>query len=146
MLDAQSMFSNAQAITASAASTNYFDQGAPGTPPYAAAPLGQDLGAGNAIPIVVEVTTDFATLTSLKVAVEVDDNTSFSSATTVMETEAIPAASLVAGYRFSLNGVPLGTNERYIRLYYTVGGSNATAGAVTAHMGAPATTNRLGAA
>lgn len=129
---AQQLFSDDQAVTASAASTNYIDLLATGTPYGGASALDRDLGKGKKIPIHIQVTTAFATLTSLKVAVQVDDNTSFSSATTVLETEAIAAASLVAGYVFNIDTIPLKTNERYVRLYYTVAGSDATAGAIWA--------------
>jgi hypothetical protein len=66
------------------------------------------------------------------VAVQTDDNTSFSSAATILETEAIAAATLVAGYVFNIDSIPLKASERYIRLYYTVAGSDATAGNVQA--------------
>ncbi len=132
LLDSYTLLSDDQAITASAASTNYMDLGAPGTPPYAPAALTRDIGATNDVEILFQVTTAFATLTSLTVGLQVDDNSSFSSATTVISTAAIPVASLVAGYKFSLQIVPPGTNERYLRAYYTVAGSNATAGAIKA--------------
>lgn len=132
IFSAQDEFSNKQAITASAASTNHIDLLATGTSYGAAAALNRDLGKGNLIPVYIGVTTAFATLTSLKVAVQTDDNSSFSSATTVLETEAIPVASLVAGYQFNIQNIPLQSTERYIRLYYTVAGSNATAGNIQA--------------
>jgi hypothetical protein len=132
IFSAQDEFSNKQAVTASAASTNYIDLLATGTPYGAAAALNRDLGKGKLIPLFIQVTTAFATLTSLKVAVQTDDNTSFSSATTVLETEAIPVASLVAGYQFNIQNIPLATTERYVRLYYTVAGSSATAGNIQA--------------
>lgn len=132
IFDETNLFSDDQAITASAASTNHIDLGATGTPPYGANALDRDIGKGTPIPIRVQVTEDFATLTSLTVAIQVDDNNSFSSPVTVMASQAIPVASLVAGYVFNMNYVPRGANERYLRLNYTVGGSNATAGAVIA--------------
>lgn len=122
-----------QAITASAASTNYADTGVRTVPPggHSVTPV-SDLGKGNRIPILIQVTETFLTLTSLKVAVQVDDNTSFSSATVVLETEAIVLASLVAGYQFNIDFIPPKTNERYVRLYFTVAGSDATAGKIFA--------------
>lgn len=126
-------FSLDQAITATAASTDVVDLGATGTPkPGHTTALTRDIGKGTPIPIRIQVTETFATLTSLTVAIEVDDNSSFSSATTVLATQAIPLASLVAGYVFNIEFIPRNTNERYVRLYYTVAGSNATAGKVTA--------------
>lgn len=131
IFDKQTQFSAAQAITASAASTNVIDLLAAGIPYGDDAALARDQGLFN-IPLLIQVVTAFATLTSLKVAVQTDDNSSFTSATTVLETEAIAAASLVAGYQFNIDRVPLKTTERYVRLYFTVAGTNASAGAVTA--------------
>lgn len=121
-----------QAITATAASTNHVDLGALGIPPGHTITPTRDLGKGNRIPILIQVTETFATLTSLIVSIQCDDNDSFSSATTVLATQAIPLASLVAGYQFNIDFVPPKTNERYVRLNFTVGGSNATAGKVFA--------------
>lgn len=122
-----------QAITASAASTNYVDLGAPGLPQpgHVITPI-RDLGKGRRIPILIQVIETFATLTSLIVGIEVDDNSSFSSVATVLATPAIPLASLVAGYQFNIDFIPPKTNERYMQLRFTVGGSNATAGKIFA--------------
>jgi len=122
-----------QAITASAASTNYVDTGVRSIPPggHTATPV-SDLGKGTRIPILIQVTETFATLTSLTVGVQVDDNTGFSSAATVLSSPAIPVASLVAGYQFVIDMIPPKTNERYMQLYFTVAGSNATAGKIFA--------------
>lgn len=132
IFDLQSLFSDAQAVTASAASTNYYDRGAPGTPYGGVTTLQRDWGKGNIIPIRIQVVTTFATLTSLKVAIQADDDVNFGSPTTVLESEAIAAASLVAGYYFNLTHMPMKLTERYVRLYYTVAGSDATAGKITA--------------
>lgn len=122
-----------QAITASAASTNHVDLGAPGTPPGHSITPTRDLGKGTRIPILIQVTETFATLTSLKVAVQTDSDAGFATAlTTVLETEAIAAASLVAGYQFNIDFIPPKTIQRYLRLYFTVADSNATAGKVFA--------------
>jgi len=132
LLDEQALFSNDQAITASAASTNYMNLGATATPPGAPAALVRDLGGANNIEILVQVTEDFATLTSLTITVEVDDNSSFSSAKTVASSGAIAAADLVVGKKIPITVLPEGTDEQYLRMYYTVTGSNATAGKVVA--------------
>lgn len=119
-LDKQNQFSAAQAITATAVSTNIIDLGD-----------AKDHAPGHKLPLNAKVVTTFASNTSLTVALQTDDNTSFSSATVVSQTGAVPVATLVAGYDFTI-GVPFEGLERYIRLNYTIGGSNATAGAVTA--------------
>jgi hypothetical protein len=132
IFDTQSLFSNAQAITATTASTNLIDLGAHGTVYGASTALPRDMGKGKKLPVLIQVTETFATLTSLTISVEVDDNSSFSSATTVATTGAVAAAALTAGKQFSIDTLPLGTNERYVRLKYTVAGSDATAGKITA--------------
>lgn len=131
--DALGTFSDGQSITGSAASTSSIDLGATGTPkPGHTTALSRDIGRGNKVNIRVQVTEAFATLTSLKVAVQTDADTAFGSATTVLETEAIAVADLVAGYVFNLEYLPRNTDERYLRLYYTVAGSNATTGKIWA--------------
>lgn len=131
IFSAEQMFSDAQAITASAASTNIIDLGAPGTPHGGAAALTRDIGKGTPIPVLIQVTAAFNNLTSLKVAIEVDDNSGFSSATEVAS-ETIVLANLTAGKQSHLMYVPQGTNERYMRVYYTVTGTAPTTGTVDA--------------
>ena len=118
MLDGLCVFSDDQAITASAASTNYIK-------------IMEFLGRGEPVEILVRVTVDFATLTSLKVGVQTDTANTFGSPTTVAETAAIAAASLVEGYEFKLRFLP-NVEEEYLRLYFTVAGDSATAGKVFA--------------
>lgn len=122
-----------QAITASAASTNIVDLGAltsiPTTPNASTAV--RDLGKGELIRLICQVTENFATLTSLKVAIQGDSDAGFGTAVTVVESEAIPVASLLAGYKFAgIDFVPRNFTYRYLRAYFTVAGSNATAGKV----------------
>jgi len=129
--DAESLFSDAQAITATAASTNVIDLGTPGTPQHAKGPISQDLGRATAKPWRIQVVESFNNLTSLTVAVQVDDNEAFASPKTVGSI-VVPLANLVAGYVIPPEYIPAGTNERYLRLYYTVTGTAPTAGAITA--------------
>lgn len=133
IFDAQALFSDGQAITATAASTNTIDLGAPGTPYGSSSALVRDIGKGCEIPISVSLTEAFNNLTSLTISVETDDNSGFSSAATVFTTTAIPLASLTLGYVLKqLVEIPEGTNERYVRLKYTVVGTAPTTGKVTA--------------
>lgn len=143
LADALTLFSDSQAVTASAASTDYIDLGATGTPALNSTALARDIGKGNPVNIRIQCTESFATLTSLKVAVQTDDNSSFSSAAIALETEAIAQATLVAGYVFNIQWFPRRTNERYVRLYYTVAGSNATAGKIWAGVVMSAPDNQL---
>lgn len=144
IFDAQGLFSDSQAITADAGSTNCIDLRATGTP-YGGVALVRDVGKGVGIPVSISVTEAFNNLTSLQVSVQVDDNDSFSSATTVQLTGAIPLASLVAGYQFqAIARLPEGTKERYVRLYYDVTGTAPSTGKITAGIVAARQTNFVG--
>ncbi len=125
------VFSDHQAVTATAASTNVIDLSEFQTPKYGNGPAPRDLGAGDALPVLVQVTEDFNNLTSLKVAIEVDDNEAFSSAKEVIA-QTILLADLKAGKKASFQFIPEGVDERYIRLRYTVAGTAPTTGKVWA--------------
>lgn len=131
LLDRQTQFSNRQAITASAASTDHINLQPKGKRPHSGGGVWTDIGIGNTIPLLVQVTDNFTGGTSVAVSVQTDDNPSFSSPKTVLQTAAIPVADLRAGYRFALDEFPTGTDEQYVRLYYTVVGTP-TAGTITA--------------
>lgn len=131
IFDRTLLFSNAQAITADAASTDIVDLGATGTAFGHAAALVKDIGKGAAIPLLIQVVEAFNTLTSLRVVVQCDDNSGFSSAKDVLEVT-LPLASLTVGRTFPIIAIPPGVNERYMRIYYDVIGTNPTLGKVTA--------------
>lgn len=144
ILDDTLVLSDSQAITADAASTNIIDLGAAGTSYGASVAVRRDVGIGTHIPISLTVTETFATLTSLTISVQVDDDVAFGSPTTVATGPAITLASgnLAAGKVINFPAeLPEGVNERYLRLYYDVGGSNATAGKITAAIVAGRQTN-----
>lgn len=133
IMDATLQFSSAQAITADAASTNIIDLGSTGTVYGAAAALVRDIGKGKSVPVVVTVTEAFNNLTSMNIAVQVDDNSSFSSAKTVFRSPEYTLAQLAVGAEFLLpDDLPIGTNERYVRLYYDITGTAPSTGKVTA--------------
>ncbi|HDE1913022.1 Bbp16 family capsid cement protein [Klebsiella pneumoniae] len=119
LLDQQALFSAAQAITATAASTNVIDTGS-----------NKDVGKYGDIPLLIQVVEGFNNLTSLTVTVQTDDNSAFSSAADVLSMT-IPLASLVLGYKSPIITLPM-KMERYIRLNYTVTGTAPTTGKVTA--------------
>jgi hypothetical protein len=122
-----------QAVTVTAASTNHVDLLALGAIPPNNATARRDLGKGQKIPLLVQVTETFLTCTSVKVALQSDSDPGFATAlTTILETEAIAVATLLAGYKFNLDIIPTLTVQRYLRLYFTVAGSNATAGKIFA--------------
>ena len=130
IMSAQEMFSDAQAITVSAASTNVIDFGSPGTWVGSTIAITDDKG-NSAICLGIQVTEAFATLTSLDIAVQKDDNAAFASATTIY-TETILQAALIVGKKTAVRVIPYSADEPYLRIYYTVNGSSATTGKITA--------------
>jgi len=131
IFDKTLLFSDAQAITATAASTNIIDLGATGTVYGAAAALTRDVGKGNRLPINIQVVEAFNNLTSLTVSVQVDSVENFGSPKTIAS-QTIALADLVAGKVSSLNFVLPGADERYLRVHYDVTGTAPTTGKVTA--------------
>ena len=128
ILDNQTLLSNQQAITATAVSTNVIDLGPINTG------IVRDIGKGKPIPFLVQVTEDFAAAgaATLTVALQVDDNVGFSSPKTVQTTAALALADLKAGRQIPLDYIPRGTNERFMRLNYTVATGPMTAGKIHA--------------
>lgn len=131
IFDRTLLFSNAQAITATAPSTDNVDLLATGTVYGAASALIRDIGKGQSVPLLIQVVEAFNTLTSLTVTVQCDDNSGFSSPKDVLSVT-LPLASLTAGREFPIIAVPPGVNERYMRINYTVTGTAPTLGKVTA--------------
>ena len=132
IFDSTNRFSDAQAITATANSTNTIDLGATGRVVGGTVNLVRDIGMGQPIPLRIQVVEAFNTLTSLSVSIQTDDNEAFSSATQV-EFQTIPLAGLTVGAVFNgLYHVPPKTSERYMRLLYTVVGTAPTLGKITA--------------
>lgn len=125
------LLSDKQEITASAPSENVIDLGAMGTPQFATSPLARDLGKGQCVPLLVQVTEAFAGATSVQVAVTVSETADFATKEQVLLSAAVPVAKLVPGYQFNFSFIPKGVNARYLRLDYILVG-NATAGAVMA--------------
>lgn len=128
LLDKQTQFSDAQAITASAASTNYIDQS-----------VIKNLGVGEELTLVVLVTvafTDTGSDSTVTPSLQTDDNTSFSSAATIRTFDTLAALSAAGTQRiYKLEPyTQAGIYERYIQLYYTVAGGNLTTGSISAFL------------
>lgn len=130
ILSAQLLMSDAQAIVATAASTNTIDNGAAGTAYGAQAAQSRDIGPGEPVPVILQVVETFNNLTSLQIDLETDDNSGFSSAK-VLASETLLLADLVAGKQVSMLYMPQNV-ERYVRVNYTVVGTAPTTGKVTA--------------
>ncbi len=112
--DAQHLFSDAQALSATAASTNIID-------------LGVERRIGSGEPMVVVITVDVAlagTTPTFVATLQSDDNSGFASAATVAATPSYSA--LAVGRRLYLSVPPDLNTERYLRLNYTLGGTTPT--------------------
>tara|TARA_R110000737_G_scaffold103999_2_gene137172 strand:+ start:1064 stop:1495 length:432 start_codon:yes stop_codon:yes gene_type:complete len=142
ILSVQQLFSNDQAITATAVSTNVIDLGVSATPYGAAAALNHDIGKGTAVPILIQVTEAFDNLTSLAIAIEVGSTTSLG---TVLSTQTILLADLVAGKQTAVAVLPRGADVRYLGVRYTVAGTAPSAGKITAGVTMGVQTNVTGA-
>ncbi len=123
IIDAQLLFSDAQALTAAAASTNSIDLG-----------IARDVGTGETLYVVVSVgvaMTDAGSDSTVSVYLQTDDNSSFSSATNSQLIGTLGALSAV-GTTLYAKLDPAKVNERYIRLYYTPAGGDLSTGTVDA--------------
>jgi len=113
-IDAQHLFSNSQALTATANSTNLIDLGGD-----------HNVGIGEpmAVVISVEVALDAGNADETYVfTVETDDNSSFSSAATIATKTATRGDA--AGTKYVLP-IPADTSaEQYLRVVYTLGGTS----------------------
>jgi len=125
ILSAQQTFSDGQALTGTAASTNVIDLGATGTVLNAPAALVRDIGKGSHIPIVITLDEDSGgTSPTLDATLEMDSDDTFASATVVATAPQLAGGS--AGDRVAIFWIPEGTNERFIRLNYVLGGTSPT--------------------
>jgi hypothetical protein len=111
-------------LTASAATTDFIDQGA------ANVAIGNELYLELLVTTTLDSTEEDATLTF---SIQGDSSSAFGSATTLVSTAAIAEASLAAGYTMRLR-MPIDAGYQYLRGYMTVGTHNFTSGAVKVYM------------
>lgn len=135
LLDKQAMFSEAQSVAgtnATTVSTNSYDLGAAQTLPSAGGgTVPSDVGKASP-PIFAEVTTAASGGTSVEAQLIMSANADLSSPTVLQSSGAIAVASLVQGYQFRLGGsVPPGVSARYLGMRFITVGAVATI-AVTA--------------
>lgn len=129
ILDKQTELSNAQPITASAASVNQIDLGPP-------AYTGNSKGTskGN---IVFNVDADFAAAgaATLQIGLRSSPNADMSGAVTALLLPPVPVASLKRGNSLAkvMGELPVPARvSRYLDVFYTVGTGPFTAGAISA--------------
>lgn len=121
-VDAALLFSDAQAVTAAAASTNYLDQGA-----------ARDLGIGRTLYVVIVcdvAMTDAGSDSTLSVALYGDSTSTFTP-DGQQSLVTIPALTAV-GTKFVIPIAPEMTSYRYLELYYTPNNGNLSTGSFTA--------------
>lgn len=122
ILDAHNLYSDSQAVTAAAESTNLIDHGS-----------ARDFGTGEDLYVVLVVDvalTDAGSDSTVTVALQTDDNDAFSSATTG-QTLFTVAATAAAGTRYYARLQPDALNEQYSRVYYTPNNGDLTTGSFT---------------
>ena len=107
LLDQNAMLSQAQSVSATAASTNTIDLTAAGD------------GVPGSLFFVAQVDTAFTGEGTLKIALQTSDSSAFSSATELVGTTYSAAALGTAGQVLCAVPVPAGL-KRYVRAYYTV--------------------------
>lgn len=124
ILDKLLMFSEAQAVTASAASTDVIDLG----------PIDgnrRDIGVGYPLELFVTVNTTAAAAGAATLNISLQTSPDNSTWTTLASSGDLALSALTAGKRVVSQKVPQGV-QRYLRLNYTVGTGPLTAGAFTA--------------
>lgn len=137
--DRENMFSDAQAITVSAASTNKLNLGKAG-------PAGNSNGAPYSQMQEILFTCDESFTAdgagTLTIAVRSSKNADMSSSTTHDQSAAIPKASLVAGKKVPFQPKIPQDAGQYVDLYYTVGTGPMTAGKISAAVVAARQSNK----
>jgi hypothetical protein len=127
-LDKQNEFSDSQAVTVTAISTNVID-----TLPMTGNPnLTQNLGGFQGAFLVVQIDTTFTGGTSMAISLESDSTANLATSPTVhYNSGAIAEATLTAAMPQLVIPLPVGAYERYLGVRYTVVGTHG-AGAISA--------------
>jgi hypothetical protein len=133
IFDRTTLFSDAQAVTVTAASTNIIDLGAVGTPMYSTQPLVRDVGKGKGVPLLIQVVDAFAAAgaATLQVQLRVDADPAMPSPKIVWNSPIVALSDLKPGYQFNIDYLPKGLDERYAQINYIVATGPMTSGKVT---------------
>lgn len=135
-LDKQAEFSDAQAVTASAISTNVVDLFA-GTASGAVNNTLRDIGTGEDVYLVVsvDVAATAAGAATVTVTLESDSTADLATSATVhASSKAFALAEMTAGARLMAIKLPAGSYERYLGVRFTVATGPLTAGAFSAFL------------
>lgn len=118
ILDEQGLFSNKQAITESCVSENVLDMGK------------REVSFGTPVGLFIQIAETFNNLTSLSIKVQTSMEEDFSSSVDLVEQKML-LKELTKGAVSSIKFLPKG-NLGFLRLVYTVDGTNPTQGAIIA--------------
>jgi hypothetical protein len=132
IMDAQNLFSDAQAVTTTAGSTNYIDLG-----PLATGQDGRDVGVGDKalrLVIITDTAVQSTASSTVTFSLEKDIYTDFTTAVAVWTSAAVAKATLVAGYKVADIALPKMDTAKYLRVKYTVATADLTTGAFTAFL------------
>jgi hypothetical protein len=125
-VDKQAEFSDAQAVTATAISTNVMDlvSNSSGKNPI------RDIGTGQDVYLVVTTTVQptAAGAATVTVTLESDDNVGLTSATVHFTSKTFALADMAPGANMVAIKLPAGNYERYLGVRYTVATGPLTAG------------------
>ena len=134
ILSANHIFSENQAITATAISANVMRFPANDIVPYEAAAILRNLGPGNDMPFLIQVTQGFNNLTSLTFDIVAADDDALTVNQVILSTSGTVAlARLTAGFRPPMTRImPDGVMGPVLGLRYTVAGTAPTLGRVSA--------------
>lgn len=127
LIDHELLFSDQQAVTATANAANVIDLG-----PLTNNTI-RDIGAGEGLNFYMQVDEAALAAGAATVALSLvsDDDPTLSSPTVLWTSGPLPKASLSVGYEFK-TGIPSAAYERYLGLVYTVATGPLTAGKFTA--------------
>lgn len=128
-LDHENLFSDAQAVTVTAASSNIIDLG-----PIFSANAARDIGRGSKVTriyAILDATFTAGGAGTLDITLQGDDNSAFGSPRTLFDTGVLALAALFQGAVVLDVAMPTGV-EKFLRLMYTVATGPMTAGAITA--------------
>lgn len=127
ILDKFLQYSDKQAVTVTAVSTNVVDAGATKN-----AAIGRDLGAGTPLYLFLNVSQTFTAAGAATLTATLQDSADNANFADVASVGPLSLAQLTAGKGFNV-GFPVPT-RRYTRVNYTVATGPMTAGIVSAHI------------
>jgi len=138
IFSANLLFSEDQDVSQTAGtyiSTNVIDTGAPGTVYGASAAMSRNVGPGNKVPILVQMTEGLDSsggAATITFQIETANVEAFSSTNVIIaQSRAFTEAEAVDGFKWGIDVLPSDC-KRFLRVKYVIAGETSTAGTVTA--------------